>query len=975
MASIGGVSGNNMTSSLYNSANVISGLASGLDTEGMIEGLVKSYQTKIQNLSNKATKIEWKQEAYRSIINKMYAFGSKYTSYSSSTNLMSASFFNSAIKVAAMGKNKEAVSASGKTDSDVRLTSVKQLATAARYTTSGNLKGASEEPTFAIDGESVSFDDEVLMGTLSGSLSLKYGGKTVSLVFDPNTDIIQDYELNEDGSVKTDDKGDPVKRDPDKKAKDLANLINKKLENAKITLTSGETKSASELIRVDADPMGRIVFTDNSTAKNEVYMTGASGTVGTVLGLDLEDASEDKPNVIQLTGNTALTKKPKVYELVSGQTMNISLDGKTKSIHLPGVTYNKDTEKYTLTTPTAVKNKDGSTSYIYESKNSVTVGKDEYAKKYAELVNSAVQKEFGNKITVSADEAEAAKGNLKLKIQAPENSNMIVNSDAGKALGIGNTATNYLNTSNTLGELMKGGDSVWSQLTPNKDGKYDFVLNGVTIGSYDKDTKLSTILSDINANSEANVKATYSQTTRTFSFVSKDTGSESKVQMGGGLARALFGDTSASKADEIKNMTPKELLGTADSVIGQFVSVKVDGQEYKFDLKKDDSSMERVVNALNKQGGLTDAGYTAKLSEIDGSLVITGKDGKNVAVEYGNDFTQKLFDKIDAKTSADVAGNGKYTEGKDAIFSVEVNGQEKIMSRASNSTDIDGLTINFKDTFNSDYINEAGADQKYTLNPDNKPTGDNVVTFQSSTDSDKIVDAVKSMVADYNEMLSEIRTQYATMPYQDSSGAFKSYEPLSDDDKASMSESAIQKYEEKAKQGILFADRDLSALYDKLRSVFTPGGADESLLRQMGIGLNYSSADGSAAITLDEGKLRAMLDSDPDAVADIFTRSARSGSGSDGIMQQLKTHLDVYGSTTGATKGILVQQAGTPLSSLTLMNNNWQKQIDNISNDIEKWQDKLTAQVDKYTSMFSKLETLIYQMNSQSSTLAGLMGG
>lgn len=56
------------------------------------------------------------------------------------------------------------------------------------------------------------------------------------------------------------------------------------------------------------------------------------------------------------------------------------------------------------------------------------------------------------------------------------------------------------------------------------------------------------------------------------------------------------------------------------------------------------------------------------------------------------------------------------------------------------------------------------------------------------------------------------------------------------------------------------------------------------------------------------------------------------------------------------------------------MNNTWQNQIDSIYTDIEKWQDKLTAQVDKYTSMFSKLETLIYQMNSQSSTLAGMMG-
>ena len=57
------------------------------------------------------------------------------------------------------------------------------------------------------------------------------------------------------------------------------------------------------------------------------------------------------------------------------------------------------------------------------------------------------------------------------------------------------------------------------------------------------------------------------------------------------------------------------------------------------------------------------------------------------------------------------------------------------------------------------------------------------------------------------------------------------------------------------------------------------------------------------------------------------------------------------------------------------MNNTWQKQIDNINTQIEKWQDKLTSQVDRYTSMFSKLEVLINQMNSQSSTLAGMMGG
>ena len=190
-----------------------------------------------------------------------------------------------------------------------------------------------------------------------------------------------------------------------------------------------------------------------------------------------------------------------------------------------------------------------------------------------------------------------------------------------------------------------------------------------------------------------------------------------------------------------------------------------------------------------------------------------------------------------------------------------------------------------------------------------------------------------------------------------------------------MSESAIQKYEEKAKQGLLFNDSNLSALYNRMLNVFSPGGKDEALLRQMGISVSFSSTDNSSSITLDESKLRSMLDSDPDAVADLFTRSASAGNASsDGLMQSMKTQLDRYAGTTGAVKGILVQQAGTPLSSLTLMNNTWQNQIDSIYTDIEKWQDKLTAQVDKYTSMFSKLETLIYQMNSQSSTLAGMMG-
>ncbi len=953
MASIGGVSGSNMTSSLYNSANVISGLASGLDTEGMIEGLVKSYQTKIQNLSNKATKLEWKQEAYRSIISKMYSFGSKYTSYSSGTNLMSASFFNSAVKIATMGANKDKVSATGRTESDIRLTSVKQLATSARYSTASNLKGISDDFSFMAE-EPVKFDDTFDTGTLSGSLTLNYGGKTVSVVFDPSKDMI-DNNLS-----------------ASEKAAKLGEMIEKKLDDAKVTLSSGETKAASELIDVEVKG-GQITFKDKTTGGNNVYMSGASDSVKSTLGLDLDEADEKKPATISVTSGTKLTKTEEIGKYISGATMNVSLDGKSKSIKLPTITKNADGE-YQIT------NSDG-------KKEALT------GDSYAAAVQAALDKEFGagkikvtNESTATDYDNNKLTNSMQLKFQSQANSDLVVNTDVGKAMGIGNIATNYLSTSKTLGELMEEG--AWDGLTPakgvggpiekngklvdlkgnlvNKDGNlvdkdgnelYAFKINGATIGNYGKGTTLSTIISDINSNNEAGVKVSYSQTTRKFTFTSKDTGSENDITIGGGLAETIFGST------ELSNTSPEgKTFGDIYGVPwldGQKINIKYGDKEMNLEIGKNDR-IEDVADSLNAT--IKNNGYTAAYNKYTGQLEITDKDGQKVQLEMSVKHPVSGGD-IKLNFKEEYAPKISYTRGQDAKFSVEINGEAMEMTRGSNTFSLDGLNVTLKDTFNTAEDIAANNGQMTEA-----------VTFQRSTDSDKIVEAVKSMIADYNEMMAEIRGQYATLPYQ-SNGSFKDYEPLTDEEKASMSESAIQKYEEKAKQGLLFNDSNLSALYNRMLNVFSPGGEDEALLRQMGISVSFSSTDNSSSITLDEGKLRDMLDSDPDAVADLFTRSASAGNASsDGLMQSMKTQLDRYAGTTGAVKGILVQQAGTPLSSLTLMNNTWQNQIDSIYTDIEKWQDKLTAQVDKYTSMFSKLETLIYQMNSQSSTLAGMMG-
>ena len=185
MASVSSLSSSSSSSSIYGNRtyNIISGLASGMDTEELISGVVQSYQQKIQSLQKDHTSLEWKQEAYQSISDKLVEFSRNYTSYAySSTNLLSSSFFNNAVNITTNGANAALITASGKTSSDVVINAVRQLATAARYSVSGNSLNASVSAdsstgskTIAGGAIAVNDDDTVDVSNLSGSLTFTDG--------------------------------------------------------------------------------------------------------------------------------------------------------------------------------------------------------------------------------------------------------------------------------------------------------------------------------------------------------------------------------------------------------------------------------------------------------------------------------------------------------------------------------------------------------------------------------------------------------------------------------------------------------------------------------------------------------------------------------------------------------------------------------------------------------------------------------
>ena len=129
MASISSLSGS--TNNAMSSLRGYGGLASGLDRDELIAGMTSGTQTKITKQEQAKTKLEWQQQAYRDISDKMIAFANKYTStMSSTTNLFSEALWGAASTMV-KGINSKFISVAGANRTaaaNVSILGVKQMA-------------------------------------------------------------------------------------------------------------------------------------------------------------------------------------------------------------------------------------------------------------------------------------------------------------------------------------------------------------------------------------------------------------------------------------------------------------------------------------------------------------------------------------------------------------------------------------------------------------------------------------------------------------------------------------------------------------------------------------------------------------------------------------------------------------------------------------------------------------------------------
>ena len=110
----------------------MSGLASGMDTEGLVEQMLSGTQSKIDKQTGIKQQLLWKQEIYRELINDINSFRDLFFNLDSSTNFLSSSFFDS--MTATSSSNSFKVTGTSSAAAGNTSVIVKQLATSAKMT-------------------------------------------------------------------------------------------------------------------------------------------------------------------------------------------------------------------------------------------------------------------------------------------------------------------------------------------------------------------------------------------------------------------------------------------------------------------------------------------------------------------------------------------------------------------------------------------------------------------------------------------------------------------------------------------------------------------------------------------------------------------------------------------------------------------------------------------------------------------------
>lgn len=330
------------------------------------------------------------------------------------------------------------------------------------------------------------------------------------------------------------------------------------------------------------------------------------------------------------------------------------------------------------------------------------------------------------------------------------------------------------------------------------------------------------------------------------------------------------------------------------------------------------SSTTDTFSAVSKETG---AHKKVSITDLDGGNLATALFGT-----AGTDYTAK---------------NGTDTE-----LTYKLNGISTTITRSSANISVEEINIE---------LNEKAKDIDFS-----KP-----ITFDVTNNSDEIVERVKKFIDEYNEIINLIGTKTKEKPS-------RSYLPLTPEQQDDMKEDEIKNWNEEAKKGSLYGDRNMNSLLSSLKRAMA-SYTDVSTISLASIGISSASMDTSGKLVFDEKKFKERLLENPDEIAKLFTGTSTNGEGGvSGIAVQLKEilvkNVGEYGNT-----GVLIEEAGLP-GGMTADQNFISKKMKEYDDKMATLKKALEVERTRYWNQFAALENSLSKLNAQSSWLTDMMG-
>ncbi len=422
--------------------------------------------------------------------------------------------------------------------------------------------------------------------------------------------------------------------------------------------------------------------------------------------------------------------------------------------------------------------------------------------------------------------------------------------------------------------------------------------------------------------------------------------SASAVESSGLTAIGFSGVNISNKLDldahlyDIRSSFAKSITLTDDKN-DKDINFTINGQSFSFNSAS--TSMNDIISAVNSN---TAAGVKMSYDNLNDKFILESSSTGATASITGNDAGAGGL--LNALTLA-TAG----TSGRDASITYNDGTSDQVITRATNNFTVNGVTFNLK----KDYAGSVG--------------------LEVSSDPTKAVELIKGFVNKYNEILDKINTKLS----QDRNYDFL---PLTDTQKDAMYEDDIKAWEEKAQAGLLSGDNILRAIATGMRNAMLDK-VDGSGLTLPSIGIKSGSWMDKGKLYVDENKLKEALTNNPDQVFSLFTKqsdktyyqastdpTAKSERyGENGLMYRLNDIIqdNIRTNTMNGHRGALLEKAGA-IGDRSQYSNTLYNQISDYDDKIAELNDELSTKENSYYDQFSRLESLISQMNSQSSWLA-----